>query len=325
MATAVLAQSGKRLSDVLVPCSSRSFESLATLPSNIGAVESSLLFSSGLQTFAVIHGPSGWGKSHLLKVAAERLANERGWNATPVAAVDFVNQRGALEATGPLILDNVQDVINNPKLRVQFRLLLERRVRAGRPTLVGMTTCRLGRTLRNALPMPRVWSVAAIEAPTIAEKELIVSQIALKEGLALNEQIVRVISRRVVGNGRSLVGAVKRLRLDQGRWLGAEATLHACGVLEPFFGDPPAWDLRDHIAETAENLGASDFSTDLACYVMVHIAALPESTVAKYYQREQGEIYALALNVKRQMGESQALRERVSRLVGAVVQGLDKA
>lgn len=325
MGSATLMQTENRLSDVLLPASSRSFECLATLPSNIHAVESSLLFSAGLQTFTLIHGPSGWGKSHLLKIASERLEKERGWIAEPVCAVDYVNQRGVLEATGPLILDNVQDVLSRPKLRLQFRLLIERRVRAGRPTLVGMTTSKVGRWVRATLPSPRVWNIATINEPSTSEKELVVRQIVLKEGLAINDQIIRVISRRVMGNGRSLVGAVKRLRLDQGRWLGAEATLHACGVLEPFFGDPPAWDLRDHISETADAFWTSEDRIAMASYVMLQIAALPESTVAKYYKREQGEIYTLANRFQTRLRESQELSERVTKFVGTVVQGLDRA
>ena len=51
----------------------RNFDTIATLPSNVEAVEAALQFAVGANPFMVLVGPSGWGKTHLLECVATRL------------------------------------------------------------------------------------------------------------------------------------------------------------------------------------------------------------------------------------------------------------
>jgi len=59
-------QSPPRLSEVLFDPGDRSFSSLAALPSNVEAIESGLLFATGLLGFVAITGETGAGKSVIL-------------------------------------------------------------------------------------------------------------------------------------------------------------------------------------------------------------------------------------------------------------------
>src|SRR5687767_10490030 len=86
---ATMARETPRLSEVLFK--SRSFESLAAVPSNVEALETALLFATGLQSFAALVGPSGWGKTHLLEAVSRKLRNDAGYRSCNVhTAADWV-------------------------------------------------------------------------------------------------------------------------------------------------------------------------------------------------------------------------------------------
>src|SRR5688572_1680459 len=139
-----------RLSAILF--NSKGFDSFAAVPSNCEAVETSLLFATGLQSFAALVGPSGWGKTHLLEAVAKRLQHDAGYWACEVhSASDWISNQNRVDPHVPVVLDNVQDVLAKSRSRLLFRLALERRVKAGRPTILGFTSPKPGRSVRTVL------------------------------------------------------------------------------------------------------------------------------------------------------------------------------
>lgn len=311
-------------SEVLFDRPSRTFASLAALPTNVEAIEAGLRFSAGMEPFVALVGPSGWGKSHLLSAAALRMAK-----CTPpvrlVSVADHLRSSESVDVPGILLLDDCQEVLGKPKMRLMLRLLLERRVRMGRPTMLAFTLPKPTRSLSNLLPSERNWVTIAIEAPGTQERALLIEQMAAAEGLALSSRLVRIVAAQMHGNGRTLSGALKRLRLEGASWLDAPATLRACGLLDPFFSDNPEWDLKLKIVRLAEQNRARFgrvLPNDLAIYTMLREADLAESDVARALGIEPSAAYLRASRFAKDVGTDPQAASYVKRFVEIVVESL---
>jgi hypothetical protein len=145
------------------------------------------------------------------------------------------------------------------------------------------------------------------------------------EGMELSPKLSRVIAAQVHGDGRTLAGALKRLRLAGTTWLDSSATLRAFGLLEPFFADSGSWDLKYKILKSAE---ASPFQSsrftplDLALYTMLHEAGLSEVDVARITNVEPAEAYLRSAKFKAKLGDSESTRTTVRLFVDSVVESL---
>ncbi len=315
---------GPRLSEVLFDRPRPGFSAFAPLPSNVEASEAALRFSAGHEPFVALVGPSGWGKTHLLGAAAMRMA--KGTPPVRLASVgEYLRSGGALDLPGALLLDDCQEVLDKPKMRLMLRLLLERRVRAGRPTMLAFTLPRPTRALQSLLPLERTWNTTVLEAPAAEERALLIEQMALAEGLTLSPRLVRIIARSMYGNGRTLSGALKRLRLSGATWLDACSTLRACGLLDPFFADSPGWDLKGQIARLAER-NRTRFGrvlpSDLAIYAMLRVAGLGEADVARAESVEPGAAYVRSSRLASEIAADPVAATYVARFVELVVESL---
>lgn len=313
-----------RLSEVLFERPERSFGTLAALPSNVEAIESAIRFSAGLSTFVVLAGPSGWGKSHLLNATTQRLRTEFGRECDVVPVIRHLSKMPS-DCPQVLVLDECQEVFGKPRLRALLRCDLERRVRAGKPTLLSFTVPKIGRPIKSLLPSSREWSLAEMGTPAPAERVPLIHQLAAREGLTLSANLVKIIAHQMHGNGRTLAGALKRLRLSQATWLDSRATLRACGLLEPFFADSSAWDLRMRIHRSAE-ISRAQFGrvlwTDLAIYTMLREATLAEASVARFMGIEPAEAYLRAARFAKEVAEDPAIANCVHQFVEHVVHQL---
>lgn len=319
-----LATSAPKLSEVLFRSSPRTFASLAALPSNVRAIESGLLFATGLTAFSCVVGPSGWGKTHLLNAVAARMSDATR-SVSVYSAIEFLSGAPRVDASAPLLLDDVQELFGKPKPRAMLRVLLERRVRAGRPTMLAFTGSSANLQIKSFLPDCREWVISTIRPPQPDERVLVLNQACAAEDLVLSPRLILIIARQMHGNGCTLAGALKRLRLSGPRWLDSQATLKACGLLEPFFADNANWDLRLKILRTAEGIrsmfpGISH--VDLALFTMLREACLSESSVARVAGLEPAEAYLRASRFSRQVEDNERLQDVVRQFIDLVVESL---
>jgi len=291
-----------RLSEALRTSDRDDFGSIAALPSNVRAIEAALLFGSCFQDHVAILGPSGWGKSHLLHAAAKNLRRRLGAAIAVVSAVEWTTSSSHWELATPVLLDDVQDALKQPRLRQSLRAGLERRVKCGRPTLLSFTAEGTSRLLRTFLPHQREWLVATMSEPSPLERELVARQIAASKGMVVAQAILNLLAKKTAGNGRSLEGALERLKLSQARWVDSDEILRGSGILGPYLGDEHGWDLRDHVHEVItsavhENRSCglqAPVDTDMALSVMLHEVGIGENEVASFYRVSPGEAYARA-------------------------------
>lgn len=282
------------LSDVLFDASARDFRSFATVPSNVEATEAAVHFSRKLVPFVALIGPSGWGKTHLLESALSGFpARER----LRVSACDWLRDAGR-ESPHALALDDVQEVLAKTRSRVHLRLALERRLRAGKPTILALSPDQTGRSLRTFLPSLSEWILARIEVPDAEEREMVLRHLAAQDGMNLSPVLPRVLARRVVGNGRSLSGALKRLRLYGKDWETSDAALKACGLLQPFFGDDDVCSLQDQILLEAQRTSQRRHSAgEIAAYLMQRVAGLSEADASRFLEIRPSDAYTAAARV----------------------------
>ncbi|MBV6458588.1 MAG: Chromosomal replication initiator protein DnaA [Fimbriimonadaceae bacterium] len=285
-----------RLSDSLFWGDRFTFRSFAALPSNIRAIESVLTFANGLANQVAIVGPSGWGKTHLIHAAMETLRRQSGQRVRIYTAANFATKPPRMEVFEPLVLDDMQEVLARPRLRQSMRMMLERRVRAGRPTLLTFSAGRITRPLRSFLPYLREWNLAQIVEPDALEREIVIRHMAGLFGLQLSPIVTRVIARKIHGNARSIEGVLHRLRLIRQQWLSDRDVLSSLGVLEPYMSDSGAWELRDHLYDAILRIapqcesGAVSVS-DVAAYLMMRRVGICEREVADYFRLAPGEAH----------------------------------
>lgn len=304
-------------------CEMRTFEDIVTLPSNVHAVETAQLFAAGTSPFVALVGPSGCGKTHLIEAATHALhALEPGCWPHVISAKEWTQPMAGGKMLAPWLIDNVQAGIGQHKTRLQMRLALERRVRAGRPTLVAITADRPTRALSAFLPNQNAWVIATIAAPTQPERMQLISKMAERHGLALSESLQVILAQNLQGDGRTLEGACKRLRLAGCQWMDPVESLKALGLLAPMFSGNSTWDLRDAILEIAEGCNQSEVCRDLAMYVMLKIALLPEANVATFFEVEPCAVYGRTLAFEKRLESNEVLRKRTRWFVEEVVDRL---
>jgi hypothetical protein len=229
------------------------------------------------------------------------------------------------ETVGPLILDDVQEILGRPRPQLALRLNLERRVRAGRSTILAFTLPKPNRQLKGFLPNYRDWAICTMSEPQAAERVLLLGHMSTAEGLSLSPSLIHVIATSMCGNGRTLSGALKRLRLSGPIWLDSHSTLQACGLLDPFFADSPDWDLKLKILKVADAnrlMFPKAAITDLALVVMLHEAGLAEADVARCLGISPADAYLRATRFKKHTQTDAATRGYVNQLVDLVVDSL---
>ncbi|MBS1717706.1 MAG: hypothetical protein JSS72_08240 [Armatimonadetes bacterium] len=289
------------ISDVLFESRLRDFSTLAHLPSNIDSIELALLFATGRQRRAALIGPSGWGKSHILEAVLSRLEKD-GVRADITRAIDWLSPQSRSELSEVLIVDDLQDVLEGQKMRQQLRFALERRVRAGKPTLLSLTSTRSVRHLRNFLPYPKDWAIGYVPEATENERIVVLEHMARTEGLTVDPTLIRLLAARLHRNGRTLIGALLRLKLSGNFWVGEEAILRGLATLEMFFPEGEDAELRNAIVWAAQS---QDFrksgldATELAIYGMLRCASIPENAVARYFDLEPASCFYIANKIEK--------------------------
>lgn len=293
-----------RLSDTLLGQPCNAFSSLATLPSNIQAVEAGLQFADGQLSHVAIFGPSGWGKSHLLEaIAATMQAVHPG--VQTVSALHWLENRHRWDGAMPLLLDEVQAAVKKPRARHELKQNISQRVQLGRPTLLSFSAGINDRACRDLLANPRAWSIKEIGEPTVDEREQIVLRVAQSMKLRLHHSIALLIARHLHGNGRSIGGALNRLSLERDRWDRPEDLGPACGILMPYLLGADGWDIRDDVYEMlGEYLSGEGFDTtvlrqEIFCWLMLFVIGISETECAAFLGTTPTQIYLQGNGLRR--------------------------
>lgn len=285
-------------SEVILGDDPESWHGFAPLPSNFAAFEAALKIADGFSSFCIVVGPSGWGKSHLLQVAAERSAHRVGEECRVHSPSSCVHRAQALSRTMPLIVDGVQDMARHPRLRHQFLSLIRTRVKLRRPTLIALEADSSSRLLGELSALTLDKAVFHINVPTPREREKIVSIVSRSMGMKLHETLARVIGRHVDGNGRSMLGALNRLSLYSSDWSGEGDLTKAMGITLPFLTGCDGWDIRDAVQEAvcqAIPNGESDAKLEAwLCWSLRRMLKMPEDQVAAFLGKSPGEVHQLS-------------------------------
>lgn len=321
------AQGSETLSEVLFHRSTPSFANFAVLRSNVEAVEACLLFANRGHRFVAIGGPSGWGKTHLLDATAFHMERLHGIRPEVRSAEAFLTQGGRFDQPEALLLDDCQLVASRPRLRLSLQYVLEQRVRTGKPTLLAYACGKCERPIMNMLPSKRSWIVGRIEPADIAEKASLLTKLSNAEDVHLSAALTKVLATRLHGNGRTLVGALRRLRLERNDWSERDSTLRACGVLDPFFADNSSWDLRHRIYREAERRANEFYGikiSELSAYTMLFEADLNEQAVAQYLNCAPAEAYLSASRFRRVLEDDESMKRTARKFVEYVIDSITR-
>jgi hypothetical protein len=291
------AERQRKLSELMLPKCTSGFATVAPLPCNVRAVEAALLFATGHARFVMIYGPSGHGKTQILRATESYIQLQNRRRVEIMSSEQFLKIQSRIDSQTAILIDDCQLLFNRPKQRLAFRLALERRVRAGRPTLLSFGYKGQERALHSSLPNPRIWMKEEISEPCETQRFLLIQHLAKSENMNLSPLLMQIMAKKLLGSGRAIQGALHRLKLIQPDWHENTQVLRACGTLDPFFADNPAWDLRHQIYRTAQE-SVSIFpvvnSEELACYTMLKTAALCEDSVARYLEDDSSLSYTKA-------------------------------
>jgi hypothetical protein len=314
-----------KLSEGLFEMSAHNFATLAGVPSNVEAVEASLTFAGGSNPFAALVGPTGWGKTHLMEAVAGLVSREERYLVPIHNTVEWARDQQGAKADRPLLLDNVQDALVRPKVRQRVRATLEQRVRRCQPTMLSFTANRPTRPMKSLLPYCQDWVVANIKPPSPHERLVVISQISCAQGVSISQGLARLLAYKMKGNGRTLVGALKRLRLYETEWLDSRATLKACGILDPFFVDNSAWDLKElilRISQRGEFRHILSQPIDMAVFTMLREACLSEADIARFLSLEPSEVYQRSAKYEGEASLSESIRAELNTFIESIVDSL---
>ncbi|MCH8274332.1 MAG: hypothetical protein IH851_06045 [Armatimonadetes bacterium] len=307
------------------------FSSFAALPSNRTALELVTAFAAGRVPLAFVQGPAGWGKTHLLRLAARAVGGRLGTPVRLISSLSISKPVSSIEREGALIVDDLHLAAGQPRVRQHLLMTLERRARARRPTLCACLTGGCGAP-RRLLPLPREWRHATLEEPSPEERVEVLNALGRTAGVSLSEAAARLICRLVRGDGRSLYGAITRLRVAAGQDLSGICPLRVAGLLNPYLQDERGIDLRDIVEDAvSRSLGSRlrrsepEIPRTLAVYVMRRVMGLAERSVAAYYGLPPARVFRIERRAEQALGRGErTLRDGLERVVCHIERRLDE-
>lgn len=278
------------------------------LPCNRTAHTLSMGVALGDVRLGVIAGPHGCGKSHLLHLTAVRARERERARVALISAADTHRPEFTLSGQDIVIIDDLEACALGGRARTRFGAELERRARSGRPTLCAASAAM--KSLFCLLPFARRWKQAEMTEPSAQERHEILRSMCRRLQLNLADDVLQVVSRLIRGDGRVLLGAVKRLELISRRVTDI-SPIRAAGALDPLVSKDSGFDLRDVVVDCVSlsvpaKLRRSDaaFQDQLTTFVLRDEAMFAESNVAEYLGYTPGEIYRLLREAKQRLSNN---------------------
>jgi len=310
-------------------CASDSFSGIAEFDSNRSALDVARAFVGGLTAFAAIVGPSGWGKTMLLHSTEKALQERFPSEVKRLSCLDFLSNAQQFQKTRVLILDDVQEIYHSLKNRQLLFRHLEHRLRTNKPTMLAASTNGLT-SLRSLLPSPSRWQIVALDVPSIKEKESAIRELSRREGIRLRPEAVRLIAKYIAGNGRSLLGALTRLKVSVGKDLKSLDPIRLMGLLEPYFAEKAyahLKDLTDEAVIQCMNLRICKQRPKCSLMLSIHIlrgvAEVSEEKVASLLGVAPGEVFRLNKECERALKEGEpGLKNCLSRCLSRIKKSL---
>ncbi len=292
-----------RLSDALCGPARTPIVTLPPLSCNISAIEACRDFALGRDYLVALVGPSGWGKSLMLRSLTNWMTNEYGYPIRVQNSIDLLRSGPKAESLGPLIIEDIQDAVRQPRRKHELKALLEKRIRLRRPTLVSLTAFDGHLSLISAVPHPDQWTLGLVQEPAFDEKKVIIAEMAKLEGAILHSGLVSLLARHLYGNGCSIAGALHCLTLIKHDWSHNEDVASACGTISPFL-NLHNWDPYGEIIDAVTKVHNSNPKTDLAiqevsCYLMVTLANFGEEVVAQQLRLEPHQVYNITNKISK--------------------------
>ncbi len=272
------------------------FVGFASLSSNQAALRLAQNFARGAAPFGFISGASGWGKSHLLKAAAETAAFDAN---VRLVSVNQAARISSLQTCDLLVIDDVHLLKNHPRSIQKLSMEVERRVHANKPTLCSGEN-KNDLVVKQVLQSKRRWQCALLEEPTFEERLSILKAMAQNENMELSEDALRLVCRLIKGNGRSLQGALNRLRIAIGPDLRPHLPIRIAGALCPFLTENEEFDLRAIVVDcVSQGLSLKvkrefpNISKSVSVQILRIHGKLPEPFVAQYFGLTSGETFQM--------------------------------
>lgn len=286
-----------RLSEAMGNPVRGAFRTVTPLPCNISAIRACRDFAVGREYLVALVGPSGWGKTLLLQSVADWMTKEYRQEIAVVKATDWLKNPPRPESLVPVILDDIQEAVRQPRYKHQLKTILERRIRLRRPTLVSLTAWNGPASLASSVPYDREWTLGTVNEPSADEKKVIIREMSEFENLRLSPELIGLMARFINGNGCSINGALRCLSLVKADWCQAEDVCRACGVLMPFLVLHENWDPRDEVVEAVDRVAGRHGlppveAQALACYLMIGLVQVGEDIVARHMRLSPAEVYA---------------------------------
>ena len=303
------------------------FASFAAVSSNIGAIEVGARFAQGTTPFAVVIGAPGWGKTHLLDSIRSYMGRRSQPINSPMSASQYTSVPERCDDGLPLLIDDCQDVWGNMRARQDFRRLLERRIKGRRPTFVCIADKVSRLEASRFFPCPQEWAFQSISVPSRKERDYIVRQIADSEEVSLSRPIVALVARHLCGDGRSIKGAIRTLKIVRDDWARRSDLFEACGVLTPYIQGEDGWDPRDVVMDVVsgrsfECCPSEDYARSVCAYVLLSLMRLDEYDVATFLGVSPTAAYAMSVSVKASLADANCAKA-VEECKDAFVRTLD--
>lgn len=297
-----------RLSDAMCGALRVPIISLPLLSCNITAVEACRDFALGRDYLVALVGPSGWGKSLMLRSLTDWMTQEYGFPIKVQNSLDLLRSGPKAESLAPLIIEDIQEAVRQPRHRHELKSLLERRIRLRRPTLVSLTAFDGAASLSAAVPHPDKWTLGVVEEPAADEKRVIIAEMAKLENLQLHPSLVRLLANYLYGNGCSIAGALHCLSLVKLDWSHQEDVVRACGTVTSFLtlhNWDPFTEITEAVSRQLESTPSTFSNVELSCYFMVTLASLGEENTARQLRLEPREVYKITNKISQTAIESE--------------------